>query len=83
MSRRHSLSVWTSPRVDWKKVIHVQREVERVLSQRLLGVTEWSCTGFAFGGPGSSNAANRSIHEPTANWTITLWKDHNKDLSNW
>jgi hypothetical protein len=32
-------------------------------------------TFVGFGGPGSSNAANRSIQEPTADWTVTLWKD--------
>ena len=32
-------------------------------------------TFVGFGGPGSSNVANRSIQEPTADWIITLWKD--------
>lgn len=32
-------------------------------------------TFIGFGGPGSSNAANRSIQEPTADWIITFWKD--------
>ena len=27
-----------------------------------------------FGGPGSSNAANRSIQEPTVDWITTFWK---------
>jgi hypothetical protein len=31
-------------------------------------------TFVGFGGPGSSNAANRAIQEPTIDWTITLWK---------
>ena len=28
-----------------------------------------------YGGPGSSNAANKSIQEPTVDWIITFWKD--------
>ena len=32
-------------------------------------------TFVGFGGPGSSNAANRAIQEPTADWIITFWKD--------
>lgn len=32
-------------------------------------------TFVGFGGPGSSNAANRAIQEPTVDWTFTFWKD--------
>ena len=32
-------------------------------------------TFVGFGGPGSSNAANRSIQEPTVDWIITFWKN--------
>jgi len=32
-------------------------------------------TFVGFGGPGSSNSANRSIQEPTADWIITFWKN--------
>jgi hypothetical protein len=32
-------------------------------------------TFVGYGGPGSSNAANRAIQEPTFDWIITLWKD--------
>jgi hypothetical protein len=32
-------------------------------------------TFVGFGGPGSSNAANRAIQEPTVDWIITFWKD--------
>jgi hypothetical protein len=32
-------------------------------------------TFVGFGGPGSSNAANRSIQEPTGDWIVTFWKD--------
>ena len=32
-------------------------------------------TFVGFGGPGSSNAANRSIQEPTVDWIFTFWKD--------
>lgn len=31
-------------------------------------------TFVGFGGPGSSNAANRSIQEPTLDWVSTFWK---------
>lgn len=31
-------------------------------------------TFVGFGGPGSSNASNRSIQEPTLDWVTTLWK---------
>ncbi len=31
-------------------------------------------TFVGFGGPGSSNAANRAIQEATIDWTLTLWK---------
>ena len=31
-------------------------------------------TFVGFGGPGSSNAANRSIQEPTVDWVTTFWK---------
>jgi hypothetical protein len=32
-------------------------------------------TFVGYGGPGSSNAANKSIQEPTGVWIITFWKD--------
>jgi hypothetical protein len=32
-------------------------------------------TFVGFGGPGSSNAANRSIQEPTLDWVTTFWKN--------
>jgi hypothetical protein len=32
-------------------------------------------TFVGYGGPGSSNAANRAIQEATGDWIITLWKD--------
>lgn len=32
-------------------------------------------TFVGYGGPGSSNAANKSIQEGTIDWIITLWKD--------
>jgi hypothetical protein len=32
-------------------------------------------TFVGFGGPGSSNAANKSIQEPTIDWIIMFWKD--------
>ena len=32
-------------------------------------------TFVGFGGPGSSNAANRSIQEPTVDWITTFWKN--------
>jgi hypothetical protein len=31
-------------------------------------------TFVGYGGPGSSNAANRSIQEPTVDWVTTFWK---------
>jgi hypothetical protein len=30
---------------------------------------------YGYGGPGSSNAGNRAIQEPTVDWTFTFWKD--------
>jgi hypothetical protein len=32
-------------------------------------------TFVGYGGPGSSNAANRAIQEPTLDWTFTFWKN--------
>jgi uncharacterized coiled-coil protein SlyX len=32
-------------------------------------------TFAGYGGPGSSNAANRSIQEPTLDWVTTFWKN--------
>ena len=32
-------------------------------------------TFVGYGGPGSSNAANRAIQEPTIAWTFTFWKN--------
>lgn len=31
-------------------------------------------TFVGYGGPGSSNAANRAIQEPTVDWILTFWK---------